>query len=451
MTSQLRHAVDSLLPGLRADLEALIRIPSVSADPLAAGDLRRSAELTARLFTEAGLPVVEVLEVDGGAPAVLGHLPAPAGRPTVLLYAHHDVQPAGEAGLWTTSPFEPTERDGRLYARGSADDKAGIAAHLAAIRAHGGRPPCGVTVLIEGEEEVGSPSLGAFLERYRDRLAADIIVLADSENLAAGRPAFTTTLRGMVNCVVEVQTSRSAAHSGTYGGAAPDALTALCRLLATLHDDEGNVTVEGLLTAEAPDIDYAEDRFRAEVGLLPGVRLIGSGGLAERLWTKASATVLAIDATSVDAASNTLSPTARAKVGLRLAPGDDPTRAAEALARHLRRHAPWGVHLTVINAEQSQPHSIDASGAVYDIARGAYADAYGEHVVDVGGGGSIPIVAEFAKAFPAATILVTSPGGDPECNAHGADENLHLADFAKACLAEALLLDRLHRGSNWID
>jgi acetylornithine deacetylase/succinyl-diaminopimelate desuccinylase-like protein len=440
----LRAALRQVLPGVRSDLEDLIRIPSVSADPAAAGEVRRSAEATAALFGAVGTPEVEILDgVEGGQPAVLARYPAPQGKPTVLLYAHHDVQPTGAEAAWSTSPFVPAERDGRLYGRGSSDDKAGIAAHLAALRAFGGRPPVGVTVFVEGEEEVGSPSLGAFLERYRDRLACDVIVLADSSNLDVGTPSLTTTLRGLADCVVEVRALRHGVHSGQYGGAAPDALTALCRLLATLHDEQGDVAIEGLATAEPPAVDYPTDRFRAEAGMLEGVQLLGSGSIAERIWAKPTATVLAIDTTRIADASNTLIPSARAKVSVRLAPGEDPERALAALGRHLREHAPWGVHVDVLDGATGAPFAMDGQGPAFDAARAAFADAYGKEVVDIGVGGTIPFIAAFAEAFPKAAILVTSAGADPDCRAHGPDESLHLEDFEHACLAETLLLAKL--------
>jgi cysteinylglycine-S-conjugate dipeptidase len=446
MSHDLREAAREVLPGVRADLEALIRVPSVSADPGAAAEVRRSADMTAALFRDVGTPEVEVLDdMPGGQPAVLARYPAPAGRPTVLLYAHHDVQPAGDPAGWLSPPFEPTERDGRLYGRGSADDKAGIAAHLAAMRAYDGRPPVGVTVFVEGEEEIGSPSLGAFLQRHRDRLAADVIVLADGDNFDVGRPAFTTSLRGLVSCVVEVRALAHGVHSGSYGGAAPDALTALCRLLATLHDERGNVAVEGLVNAAPPAFDYPEERFRAEAAMLDGVQLLGSGSLAERMWTKPSASVLAIDATRVADASNTLLPVARAKVSVRLAPGDDAPRARAALARHLREHAPWGVRVTVQEGDLGQPFASDARGPAFDAAHAAFRQAFGTAAVELGNGGTIPFVSAFAGAFPAAEVLVTSAGADPDCRAHGADESLHLGDFERACLAETLLLDELAR------
>ncbi|HEU4400239.1 MAG TPA: M20/M25/M40 family metallo-hydrolase [Actinomycetota bacterium] len=446
MSDDLRDATRRVLPGVRADLEALIRIPSVSADPGAAAEVRRSADMTAGLFRDVGTPEVEVLDdVEGGQPAVLARYPAPAGRPTVLLYAHHDVQPAGDPAGWLSPPFEPTERAGRLHGRGSADDKAGIAAHLAVLRAYDGQPPVGVTVFVEGEEEIGSPTLGAFLERHGEKLAADVVVLADSANLEVGRPAFTTTLRGLAGCVVEVRALEHGVHSGSYGGAAPDALTALCRLLATLHDEQGNVAIQGLVSAAAPQVDYPEERFRAEAALLDGVRLLGSGSLAERIWAKPSASVLAIDATRVADASNTLVPMARAKVSVRLAPGDDAPRAQAALAAHLREHAPWGVHVTVLDGDLGQPFAGGAHGPAFDAAHAAFHQAYGHAAVELGNGGTIPFVAAFADAFPAAAVLVTSAGADPDCRAHGADESLHLGDFERACLAEVLLLAELAR------
>jgi cysteinylglycine-S-conjugate dipeptidase len=446
MSDQLRQATDGVLPGVRADLEALVRIPSVSADPAARAEVRRSADLVAALFRDVGTPEVEVLDdVPGGQPAVLARYPAPDGTPTVLLYAHHDVQPAGDPAAWASPPFEPAERDGRLYGRGSSDDKAGVAVHLAALRAYDGSPPVGVKLFVEGEEEIGSPTLAAFLERHRDRLAADVIVLADGGNFDVGRPAFTTSLRGLVACVVEVRALRHAVHSGGYGGAAPDALTALCRLLATLHDERGNVAIEGLVDAEPPAFDYPEERFRAEAAMLDGVQLLGSGSLAHRLWAKPAASVLAIDATRVADASNTLLPVARAKVSVRLAPGEDAQRAWAALERHLREHAPWGVQVTVYEADLGRPFAGGARGPAFDAAHAAFRQAFGHAAVELGNGGSIPFVAGFAEAFPAAEVLVTSAGADPDSRAHGTDESLHLGDFERACLAETLLLDRLAR------
>jgi acetylornithine deacetylase/succinyl-diaminopimelate desuccinylase-like protein len=441
-----KQAVQRVLPGIRHELDALIRIPSVSADPAAAAEVHRSAAATAELFRAEGAAEVEILQIDGGQPAVLARFPGPPDQPTVLLYAHHDVQPTGDPALWSSPPFEPSERHGRLYGRGSSDDKAGIAMHLAAIRAYEGKPPVGVTVFVEGEEEVGSPTLSAFLHQHGGKLAADVIVLADSANFDLGVPALTTTLRGLADCEVEVRALDHGVHSGVYGGAAPDALTALCRLLGTLHDDQGNVAVKGLATSAPPDVDYPEDRFRREAGLLDGVQLLGTGTIAERIWAKPTATVLAIDATRVADASNTLAPVARAKVSMRLAPGDDAVKARQALADHLRAAAPWGVHVDVQLGDIGQPYVAHAKGPAYDAAREAFGAAWGRQPVDIGVGGTIPFVAEFADAFPAASILVTG-AADPDSRAHGADESVHLEEFERACVAEVLLLAKLAKPS----
>src|SRR5688500_267878 len=323
--SDLKAKVAGLMPAIRSDLEALTRIPSVSLDAFDQAHVEASAEATAELLRAEGLEVEIVRE--GGRPAVIGHVDGPEGAPTVLLYAHHDVQPPGDDATWDTPPFEPTEREGRLYGRGAADDKAGIMAHLAALRAHRGALPVGVTVFVEGEEEIGSDSLPTILERHGDRLRADAIVLADSTNWALGEPALTTTLRGLVRVVITVTTLDHGVHSGMFGGAVPDALTPLVRVLASLHDDAGDVAIAGLASASASDLDYDEARLRQESGLLDGVEVIGTGTLLERLWGKPTATVIGIDAPSVATSSNTLVPTASAKVSIRLAPHEDPMEA----------------------------------------------------------------------------------------------------------------------------
>ncbi|GAA3704362.1 M20/M25/M40 family metallo-hydrolase [Microlunatus aurantiacus] len=437
----LVQAVRDQLPGIRADLDALVAIPSISADPDRSADLRRSADMVAALLTGAGCPEVEVVDA-GGGPAVLGRYPAPAGAPTVCLYAHHDVQPTGDETQWTSPPFTATERGDRLFGRGSSDDKGGFAVHLAALRAFGGTPPVGVTVFVEGEEEIGSPTLAAILAAERERLAADVYVIADSGNWAVGEPAFTTTLRGLADCVVEVRTLDHAVHSGAYGGVAPDALTALCRLLATLHDDRGDVAVAGLHHGTGPDLVYPPERLRAESGVLEGVDYLGSGSVVERLWNRPALAVIALDTTSVAQASNTLIPSARAKISLRVAPGDDARRALRCLREHLETHTPWGARVTVTDGDTGEPAEIPFSGPVAEAARAAYATAWGREPVLIGQGGSIPLVAEFADAFPEAAILVTAVG-DPDSRPHGIDESLHLGDFAAACVAETLFLAEL--------
>lgn len=439
--TDLVQRVRELLPDVRRDLEDLVRIESVWADPARHADVHRSADKVAELLRSAGFAAVEIVSEEG-APAVIARHPGPPGAPTVLLYAHHDVQPEGDAAQWDSPPFEPVERDGRLYGRGTADDKAGIATHLAAFLAHGGRPPVGVTVFVEGEEESGSPSLGRLLAAHKDKLAADVIVIADSDNWSVEIPALTVSLRGLADCVVEVATLGHGLHSGLWGGVVPDALTVLVRLLATLHDDDGNVAVPGLHEGSAADVDRGPDWVRAESGLLDGVSEIGSGTVAQRMWAKPAVTVIGIDTTPIAQASNTLIPSARAKVSLRIAPGGDAAEHLEALRHHLEQNAPWGAQVSVIPGEVGQPYAIDATGPVYDAAHEAFREAWGAEPVHMGLGGSIPFIAEFAATFPAATILVTGVE-DPGTQAHSVNESLHLGVLERAAGTEALLLEKL--------
>jgi acetylornithine deacetylase/succinyl-diaminopimelate desuccinylase-like protein len=438
LTSSLRR----ILPLVRADLERLVRIPSVSADPAAAPHLQASAEEVASMARQAGLPSVELLTVDGGKPAVLGRRPAPPGAPTVLLYAHHDVQPAGDRAAWDSDPFEPAERDGRLYGRGAADDKAGLAVHLAALRAHGDQLPVGVSLLVEGEEEIGSPTLGKFLASCSDRIRADVVVFADAMNWTEDVPALTTTLRGGGSVVVEVRTLRQGVHSGLFGGPVPDALTALCRILATLHDERGDVAVPGLVRGRADPLDLTEAQLRADAGMLDGVQLTGTGGLTDRLWAGPAISVIGIDAPSVQDASNTLIPAARAKVSIRVAPGDDAAGALDALTAHLISRAPWGVQVTVRPGASAAPYAARTGGTAHAAMSAALAQAWGTPAVDIGAGGSIPFITAYAQLVPDAQILVTGVE-DPDTRAHGPNESLSLAVFERACLAEALLLSKL--------
>jgi acetylornithine deacetylase/succinyl-diaminopimelate desuccinylase-like protein len=438
--SDIRAALSAGAVAARAVLEELVRIPSISAAAEHAADVDTVIARVAELARSAGAAEVEIVR-SGGKPAVIASWPAPADAPTVLLYAHADVQPTGAAEEWTSAPFDPTERNGRLYGRGSADDKAGVAMHLAVLRAYGGRPPVGVVLFVEGEEEIGSPTLPALLREHRDRLASDVIVIADSGNAAVEVPALTTSLRGIVDARVDVRMLEGPVHSGVYGGPVGDALTALCRLLATLHDDHGDVAIDGLHTATSAAA-VSERTFRADAGVLPGVQLMGSGSITDRTWARPAATVIAIDAPPTNQASNILLPHARAMISVRLAPGDNAQTAMKALVGHLESNAPWGAHVEVTPGAHGEPFSLETIGVAFDVARSAFADAYGNEVVETGTGGTIPFIAEFARAYPGAAVLVTGVG-DPESRWHGIDESLHLDMWQTACVAEALLLHRL--------
>jgi acetylornithine deacetylase/succinyl-diaminopimelate desuccinylase-like protein len=444
---RLRARTAREFPGVRADLEALVRIPSVSNADFDQAHVAASADAVAGLLRGVGFDDVRILSVrraDGrsGAPAVIARRPAPDGAPTVLLYAHHDVQPPGDDASWSSPAFTPVERDGRLYGRGAADDKAGVVAHVGALRVLGEDLRVGVTVFVEGEEEVGSPTFAEFLHTYRDELAADVIVVADSSNWRVGVPGLTTSLRGLVDVEVQVAVLDHAVHSGMFGGAVLDAPTLLARLIATLHDDAGDVAVAGLVTAPDPTVDYDEQAFRADAGVLDGVRLAGTGPLTARLWTKPALSVIGIDAPSVARASNTIVPSATARLSLRIASGQDPAAAHAALRDHLVGHAPFGARVTVSDGELGKAFQAPTDSPVMRAARSAFRQAWGTDPVDIGIGGSIPFIADLLEVYPDAAILVTGVE-DPESRAHGADESVHLGDLERVVLAEALLLHGL--------
>ncbi len=460
--ADVRAALAERLPRHRAALEDLVRIPSVSSADGDPAEVRRAAEAVRDLLADSGLTDARLLEVEGSHPAVLAtRCDAGPDAPTVLFYAHHDVQPTGPHEAWTSPPFEPDERDGRLYGRGAADDKAGVVANLAAVdawlAARGGLP-VNVKLFIEGEEETGSAHLEELLDAHGEALRADLVVVSDATNWAIGVPAITSVLRGLVDCVVEVRALDHAVHSGMYGGPVPDALTGLCRLLATMTDEHGAVAIPGFADDAAPvdagerrrlaDLDLDEARFRAEAGVLEGTTLTGDpdASIPERLWRQPTATVIGIDAPTVAASSNTLLPRARARLSLRLAPGQDPGHALDAVEEWVAAAAPWGLEVEVERGAVARSYVVDPEDPrhrpVFAAAEAALGEAYGTPVVYQGVGGTIPILEPFTRAFGGAPALLVGVE-DPDTRAHGIDESLHLADWASACHALALLLGHL--------
>ncbi|AAT89315.1 peptidase [Leifsonia xyli subsp. xyli str. CTCB07] len=442
------------LPSTIAELSRLVRIPSVSWAAYDPENVRASADAVAALLTGTGaFDTVEVKRapIQGGTlgqPAVLATRAARNGRPTVLLYAHHDVQPQGDAAGWDTPPFEPTVRGDRLYGRGAADDKAGVMVHVASVRALaealGPDFDLGLAVFIEGEEEFGSRSFANFLAENKTALSADVIIVADSYNVDADTPALTVSLRGNVTFTLTVSTLEHASHSGMYGGAAPDAMLALVKLLATLHDENGEVAVEGFLAhTPAPEPPHLpEEQFRKDAALLPGVTPIGSGPLLSRLWSKPTVTVTGVDAPSVADASNTLLASVAVRLSARVAPGQPAADVFSALERHLRAHAPFGAHIAIEDVDTGEAFLVDTGGWAAAEAKRAMADGWGKGAVETGVGGSIPFIADLVREFPAAQILVTGVE-DPDTRAHSPNESLHLGVFKRAVLSEALLLARL--------
>jgi len=443
-----KEKVDAAFPVALANLGDLVRIPGIAWDAFDPQQLERSAEAVAELFKQTGVfELVEIrrAEANGkvGAPAVVARRQARNGRPQILLYAHHDVQPPGDLSVWKTPEFQPTLIDGRIFGRGAADDKAGIVTHLTAIKTLletlGDDFEVGISVFIEGEEEAGSPTFRNFLEANRDILAADVIIVADSANWTTTTPALTTTLRGLVSQVIEVQTLDHAVHSGMFGGAVPDAMTATLRLLASLHDAAGDVAVKGLHSTKAANLDFSEHQLREDSGLLDGVSTIGTGSILDRIWTKPSITVIGIDAMSVPMSSNTLLPSVKAKISMRIAPGQDPQDALGLLRAHLEEHVPFGARLTYGEVELGKPFEANSSGWAKKLAEASLSAAFGNDSVDIGIGGSIPFIADLLEVFPAAQILVTGVE-DADSRAHSPNESVHVDTLRGAMVAESLFL-----------
>ncbi|MCY7413003.1 MAG: dipeptidase [Salinibacterium sp.] len=454
VVSQLADAVQTGLPVAIADLGRLVRIPSVSWDGFDASHVEQSAEAVCELlqslkfFESVTVSRAPIDDERLGQPAVLATRAARNGRPTILLYAHHDVQPPGDSEHWESGPFEPTVRGDRLYGRGAADDKAGVMAHVAALRAFikviGDDIDLGVVVFIEGEEEFGSRSFEAFLAQHASELAADIIVIADSDNWNVSTPSLTVSLRGNVTFKLRVSTLEHASHSGMFGGAAPDAILATISLLSTMHDSDGSVAIVGLHSREASLPHYEEARLVEEAALLEGVIPIGRGSILSRLWNKPAITITGIDAPSVVNASNTLVPSVMVKVSARVAPGQSAADAFTVIEAHLRAHAPFGAHLEFSDIDRGDPFLVDTTGWAVGEAKDAMAAGWGVEPIETGIGGSIPFISLLAEVFPAAQILITGVE-DPDSRAHSPNESLHLGVFRRAILTEAILLEKLNR------
>jgi acetylornithine deacetylase/succinyl-diaminopimelate desuccinylase-like protein len=443
------EAVKKLFPEALEILKGLVRIPGIAWEAFDSSQLDKSAEAVKALFVKLGVfDQVEILRAGYGdsqlgAPAIVATRKAKNSRPTILLYAHHDVQPPGDDSLWESTPFEPEIRNGRMYGRGAADDKAGIVAHFASVKLlaeiAGTDFDLGLAIFIEGEEEAGSPSFGSFLEAHKSLLGGDVIVVADSGNWSTTVPAITTTLRGLASLEFEVRTLDHAVHSGMYGGAVPDAMLALVRILSSMWDKNGSVSIPGLFSQENINLEYAEAQLRADSGLLPSTLPIGSGPILSRIWTKPALTLIGVDYPTVALSSNTLVPSIKAKLSLRIAPGDDPQRALEALKDHILTNNTLGAEITFGAVELGKPFSLSESGWAKTLAEHSLTLAYGEKSVDIGIGGSIPFIAELEKVFPKAQVLVTGVE-DPDSRAHSPNESLHLKGFQSAILAQLLFL-----------
>lgn len=430
----MREAVEARLPAYIHLLTHLVAVRGVSADGLRTPALQQSAALCARLLSMAGFPRVEILDVDGAGPAVWAERPGPPDSPTVLLYAHHDVQPVGDLDRWTSSPWEAEVREGRLYGRGTADDKGGLVVHLAALE-HLGDAPLTLRVLVEGDEEVGSPGVDTLLATHADRLRADVVVLPDAVNSDVGVPSLTVALRGLVDLLITVRTLEAPLHSGLYGGAVPDALGVLVSLLASLTRPDGSLAVDGLL-CQAPDPAVSPpDLDRWHPGALDGLEIPSDGAdvLLRTVWSP-SATVVGIDAPAVASSSASLTPEARARVVVRLAPEDDAQTATKVLIQHLANQPVRGAQVSVEVQSASPGLSVPSDSVLGRAALAALTEGFGVSAVPVGVGGSIPFTSAYTRHFGDVPLLVTAVQ-DPHTRAHSYDESLDLDALISAiCL-----------------
>jgi len=440
-------------------LVELSRVPSVSAEGFPPSEVRRSADAVADAMRRSGIENVEVLEIPGVHPYVYGDWGHRPGAPTILLYGHHDVQPPGRPEKWLSPAFEPTERKGRLYGRGTADDKAGVMAHVAAVASYlksSGDVPCNVKFVIEGEEEIGSENLGKFLEKYKDKLSADFIVLSDTANFDTGVPALTYQLRGICQVDVEVQCLDHPVHSGMWGGPVPDPVQILCALIAGLQNKDGSLNIPGLYRDVAKPskkqlqrirkLPFDEKKFKRDAGLVDGMKLAGEKGYSvyERIWTRPSLTVIAMESHPIQGSSNQIVDSARARLSLRTVPNMDGRKAGGLLIRKLTANPPYNARVTAKLNGTTPWWTTDPEGPAFEAARRALKAGFGKDTAMIGAGGSIGFVQPFADLLGGAPCLLMGVE-DPPCNAHSENESLHLGDWRKVMRSAIYLYDELSR------
>jgi cysteinylglycine-S-conjugate dipeptidase len=440
----LRGRIASLMEGVRPELADLVAIRSVAdARQFPPAECQRAAQWVLGKFSELGFADAHLAATADGSQAVVGSRPcSDVNAPTVLLYAHYDVQPPLNDAAWRTPPFELTEVDGRWYGRGAADCKGNIIVHLTALRALGDDVPVNLKLVVEGSEEQGTGGLEDFVPRHAELLRADAILVCDTGNAAVGRPAVTVSLRGMVNVVVHVEALASELHSGKFGGAAPDALAALVAMLATLRDAHGNTTVAGLDNTQVwSGASYSADAFRTNAGVLDGVSLLGDGTVSDRLWSRPAITILGIDCPPVVGSTSAITPRASARLNLRIPPGTEPIPAEQALVAHLRTAAPWGVHVTIETEAMGSPYQATTDGPAHKAVAEAMHETYGRPMTTLGAGGSIPLCNVFADTYPDAELIMMGVE-EPTAHIHAPNESVDPSEIAAMAMVEALFLQR---------
>jgi cysteinylglycine-S-conjugate dipeptidase len=442
-TQDIRQAVHEIMSTTIDNLKRLVAIASIATDGYPRESVLEAAHVTEELIKAAGFQQVQQLDVLSGYPAIYGEIPGPPDAPTVLLYAHYDVQPGGHEQEWTSPPFEPTLRDGRLYGRGAADDKSGLVAHLATIQAFAGKPPVNVKIVIEGDEEFNS-SLPAYIPQHSDLFRADVIIICDHGSVTVGEPTLTTSLRGSAALTLEVRTLRDKQHNGVFGGPIPDALIVLCRIIATLHDLQGNICVPSLEPSDWQGAKISEDILRRAAGLLPGVDLIGDRPLSAQLWAGYSINVIGLDAPAIAGASNSLIDIARARINLRIPPDRSADQALALLTQHVKSVTPWHAQVDISDTHASNGFVAKTNGPAYRAARLAVKDAYGTDAQITGDGASIPLTNTLSKQFPASEVLIWG-AEDLAANIHGPNESVDLAELERVILTQVFFLQKLSK------
>jgi acetylornithine deacetylase/succinyl-diaminopimelate desuccinylase-like protein len=441
---ELRERVAGLMPQARTELGEFVAIRSV-ADPrqFPPEECAAAAQWVRDKFSELGFSDVHLAETVDGSQAVVGSRRcSDTTAPTVLLYAHYDVQPPLDESAWRTPPFELTEVEGRWYGRGAADCKGNILVHLMALRALGDDVRVNLKLVVEGSEEQGTGGLEDFVPKNADLLRADAILVCDTGNAAVGRPAATVSLRGMINVVLTVQALKSEVHSGMFGGPAPDALAALVAMLSTLRDDQGNTTITGLDNTQTwAGEPYAPEQFRSDAGVLDGVSLLTGGTVSDMLWARPAVTILGIDCPPVLGSTAAIVPRAAARLNLRIPPGMAPDQAHQALIDHLQAVAPWGVHVTVDLEAEGAPFKASVDGPAFEAIASAMKDAYGTPMATLGQGGSIPLCNVFAETYPDAELIMIGVE-EPTALIHAPNESVAPSEIESMALAEALFMQR---------
>lgn len=440
---EITAATKAMMPDVLARHATLVGIRSIAFPGFPEQPVHDMAQAVIDMLKDAGADNARLQEIPGGYPAVVAEIPGPEGSPTVLLYAHYDVQPAAEDQGWTSDPWTATTKDdGRIYGRGAADDKSGLAMHYATIAQLAKNPPCSIQVLVEGEEETIS-HLEEFVEHNPDRFRFDVAVIADVGPQAVNRPALTTAMRGDVSCTITVSTLSAPVHSGLFGGAAPDAMTAMIRILDTLHDGNGDTVIPGVDSGTWPGADMDEAIYRQGSAILDGVDYLGTGTISDRVWARPSVTVIGMDVPNTVEGGNVLIPSVKARLSLRIAPGADPEGQLAALMSHLETQTPWNCKVEVERVKAGSNFQADTSAPAIGDAEAALAEIYGKDVEQIGSGGSIPLVASLLKASPKASVVLWGVQDTEHARIHASDESVDPAELERMIAAQVLLLTRL--------